>query len=242
MADRYALRRALLRGSRGRLVEGAGGSSRRPAPTSTCTPCRARSSSARGQVLRRVRPLRRRRLPRRGDSRRDRPLRLRLRRGGARHYRVSLHTGVPCAFGVLTVDTMDQALARAGGGSATRARTPPGRCSHGRAAPHDAGLTMGCWFQPLQRHADPPHRGHAGGDRRGRGGRRAAPRGPTMPCSRSAWPSCSAGGRAVPAERHHVQPDRLPASRPARRRRADPGPHGAPDHRRGRRPGRHAGR
>ena len=28
---------------------------------------------------------------------------------------VSLDTGVPCAFGVLTVDDMDQALARAGG-------------------------------------------------------------------------------------------------------------------------------
>jgi 6,7-dimethyl-8-ribityllumazine synthase len=30
--------------------------------------------------------------------------------------RVSLDTGVPCAFGVLTVHNMDQALARAGGG------------------------------------------------------------------------------------------------------------------------------
>ena len=30
--------------------------------------------------------------------------------------RVALDTGVPCAFGVLTVDTMEQALARAGGG------------------------------------------------------------------------------------------------------------------------------
>jgi 6,7-dimethyl-8-ribityllumazine synthase len=30
--------------------------------------------------------------------------------------RVALDTGVPCAFGVLTVDSMDQALARAGGG------------------------------------------------------------------------------------------------------------------------------
>jgi 6,7-dimethyl-8-ribityllumazine synthase len=30
--------------------------------------------------------------------------------------RVALDTGVPCAFGVLTVDTMDQALARSGGG------------------------------------------------------------------------------------------------------------------------------
>ena len=29
---------------------------------------------------------------------------------------VQLHTGVPCAFGVLTVDTMEQALARTGGG------------------------------------------------------------------------------------------------------------------------------
>ena len=29
--------------------------------------------------------------------------------------RVQLDTGVPCAFGVLTVDTMEQALARAGG-------------------------------------------------------------------------------------------------------------------------------
>ena len=30
--------------------------------------------------------------------------------------RVQLDTGVPCAFGVLTVDDMEQALARAGGG------------------------------------------------------------------------------------------------------------------------------
>ena len=30
--------------------------------------------------------------------------------------RVQLDTGVPCAFGVLTVDTMEQALARSGGG------------------------------------------------------------------------------------------------------------------------------
>ncbi|MGH2979321.1 MAG: 6,7-dimethyl-8-ribityllumazine synthase [Solirubrobacterales bacterium] len=30
--------------------------------------------------------------------------------------RVQLDTGVPCAFGVLTVDDMDQALARTGGG------------------------------------------------------------------------------------------------------------------------------
>jgi 6,7-dimethyl-8-ribityllumazine synthase len=29
---------------------------------------------------------------------------------------VQLDTGVPCAFGVLTVDTLEQALERAGGG------------------------------------------------------------------------------------------------------------------------------
>ena len=35
---------------------------------------------------------------------------------------VQLRTGVPCAFGVLTVDTMEQALARSGGG-----KRDPGR-------------------------------------------------------------------------------------------------------------------
>jgi 6,7-dimethyl-8-ribityllumazine synthase len=30
--------------------------------------------------------------------------------------KVSLKTGIPCAFGVLTVENMDQALARSGGG------------------------------------------------------------------------------------------------------------------------------
>jgi 6,7-dimethyl-8-ribityllumazine synthase len=29
---------------------------------------------------------------------------------------VQLHTGIPCSFGVLTVENMDQALARTGGG------------------------------------------------------------------------------------------------------------------------------
>jgi 6,7-dimethyl-8-ribityllumazine synthase len=35
---------------------------------------------------------------------------------------VSLQTGVPCAFGVLTVENMDQALARAGGGKRDQGR------------------------------------------------------------------------------------------------------------------------
>ena len=36
--------------------------------------------------------------------------------------RVSLDTGVPCAFGVLTVENMDQALARTGGGKRDQGR------------------------------------------------------------------------------------------------------------------------
>ena len=35
---------------------------------------------------------------------------------------VQLQTGVPCAFGVLTVENMDQALARAGGGKRDQGR------------------------------------------------------------------------------------------------------------------------
>ena len=35
---------------------------------------------------------------------------------------VQLDTGVPCAFGVLTCETMDQALARAGGGKRDQGR------------------------------------------------------------------------------------------------------------------------
>ncbi|MGI8632078.1 MAG: 6,7-dimethyl-8-ribityllumazine synthase [Solirubrobacterales bacterium] len=36
--------------------------------------------------------------------------------------RVSLDTGVPCAFGVITCETMDQALARAGGAKRSQGR------------------------------------------------------------------------------------------------------------------------
>jgi len=35
---------------------------------------------------------------------------------------VALRTGMPCAFGVLTVDTMEQALARTGGGKRDQGR------------------------------------------------------------------------------------------------------------------------
>ena len=73
-------------------------------------------------------PLCGRRVPGGGDPRRDRPLRLRLRRGGPGRDEVQLDTGVPCAFGVLTCETMEQALARAGAASAIRAATPPRRC------------------------------------------------------------------------------------------------------------------
>ena len=45
---------------------------------------------------------------------------------------VQLATGVPCAFGVLTVETMEQALARTAAASATRASTPPRPCWRSR--------------------------------------------------------------------------------------------------------------
>ena len=35
---------------------------------------------------------------------------------------MQLRTGVPCAFGVLTCETMEQALARAGGGKRDQGR------------------------------------------------------------------------------------------------------------------------
>jgi 6,7-dimethyl-8-ribityllumazine synthase len=36
---------------------------------------------------------------------------------------VQLETGVPCSFGVITCDTMEQALARAGGGKRDQGRS-----------------------------------------------------------------------------------------------------------------------
>ena len=48
---------------------------------------------------------------------------------------VQLRTGVPCAFGVLTVESMEQALARSGGDHRdTGYHAAPGRAADGRAA------------------------------------------------------------------------------------------------------------
>ena len=87
-------------------------------------------SSCRARATRPVPALRRSRLPRRGDPWRDRPLRLRLQRGRpAGIQNVQLETGVPCGFGVLTVDNMEQAPARAGAAeSAIPAPTRPAPC------------------------------------------------------------------------------------------------------------------
>ena len=112
------LRRPLLRGPGARGSWTARGAcSRRRAPRWRCTTCPARSSS-------RWRPST---APSRAATRAS-PASGAVIRGETDHYdyvcaeaasgiaRVSLDTGVPCAFGVLTVDTMEQALARAGGG------------------------------------------------------------------------------------------------------------------------------
>ena len=73
-------------------------------------------AAARRKGMRAERALPRRRLPRRRDPGRDRSLRPRLPAAALGIQQVQLETGVPCAFGVLTVDNMDQALARSGGG------------------------------------------------------------------------------------------------------------------------------
>ena len=73
-------------------------------------------AAARGEALRRVGPLRRRRLPRRRDPRRDRATTTTsARRPPAGSRRSQLDDRRPCAFGVITAENMDQALARAGG-------------------------------------------------------------------------------------------------------------------------------
>ena len=93
--------------------------------------------------------------------------------------------------------------------------------------------------QPLLRHADPPVLRHAQGHGGGRGGRRAALRGPAgHGALRARRRAARDGGRGLPAQRHDVQRDRVPAAHPAGRRRGDPAPPLAPDHRRGRRAGR----
>ena len=60
-------------------------------------------------------PLRRADLPERGDPRRDAAFRLRGGGSGERDRRTSSsETGVPVAFGVLTTNTLEQAIDRAG--------------------------------------------------------------------------------------------------------------------------------
>ena len=103
----------LLRGRRAALREAgvaAGRTSRRSSvPGAFEMPQAARCA-------RRDRPLRRDRLPRLRDSRRDAALRVHRRRRRARLMQAAAETGVPMAFGVLTTDTWEQAEARAGDG------------------------------------------------------------------------------------------------------------------------------
>jgi 6,7-dimethyl-8-ribityllumazine synthase len=53
--------------------------------------------------------------------------------------RVQLDTGVPCAFGVLTCETMEQALARAGGGKRDQGRHAAETVLHMAAMRSDLG-------------------------------------------------------------------------------------------------------
>ena len=65
--------------------------------------------------------------------------------------RVQLDTGVPCAFGVLTCETMEQALARAGGGKRDQGRHAAEAVLRMAAlrtsspAPRSTGEQLDCW-------------------------------------------------------------------------------------------------
>ena len=54
---------------------------------------------------------------------------------------VQLRTGVPCAFGVLTVENLDQALARAGGGKRDQGRHAAEAVLHMARMRADLGVT-----------------------------------------------------------------------------------------------------
>jgi len=56
--------------------------------------------------------------------------------------RIALETGVPVAFGVLTTDTVEQAVDRAGGKAETRGRCRPG-CHRNGQSPASAGPLKG---------------------------------------------------------------------------------------------------
>ena len=73
-----------------------------------------------GAARRRKRPLRRGRLPRLRDSRRDAALRVHRVGGGARLTAASAATGVPMTFGVLTTNSVEEALERAGEGPSNK--------------------------------------------------------------------------------------------------------------------------
>ena len=118
--------------------------------------------------------------------------------------------------------------ARAGAAARARALRLEGaaeRAAAGRGGGAGRGVSAAS-RQPLQRHADAAHAGDAPGDGARRGRRRAAPGGPHRERAAGARGGAARpGGGAVPALRHDVQRDRLPAAPAPRRRRGDPGSH-----------------
>ncbi len=132
------VRERALRGLRGPLLRGPGapagrgGDARLPGRRRLrrrARGARRLRAAAGGQVLRRVGPVRRRRLPRRGDPRRDRPLRVRERRrppAGSSRCSSPPASRAPSACSPST--TWIRRWRAPAGASATRARTPPGPC------------------------------------------------------------------------------------------------------------------
>ena len=82
----------------------------------------------------------------------------------------------------------------AGAGARGRRQAPPGRGRRARGAAHGrAATSLASERQPLQRHPDPAHRGHAARPcPRPRWATSSAAPTPPSTASRSAWPSCSA--------------------------------------------------
>ena len=130
---------------------------------------------------------------------------------------VQLRTGVPCAFGVLTVESMEQALARSGGDHRdTGYHAGAGRAADGRAA-GGAGVSydvIGRTYTAHPGHRPAHRRGDLGGARRRAHGRQ---RGGGHRQLRAAGPR-GHGGRAVRGDDRPARAGRR-ARRSRRRRR-----------------------
>ena len=157
------------------------GADRAPAPTTRSRPTRGAGArhlrAAGGGVRAGAAGVRRRRRAGRGDPRRHAALRLRLLAATDGLTRVALDHPVAVGFGVLTCDTEQQALDRAGSRGVQRgqgARGDRGRAGHRPDAPRDR-LARALTAQRRARCADAASRASAGARARAPWSRRGRP-------------------------------------------------------------------